>query len=528
MDLSKTKTAEAMNSIVDRFISKNSACQINIDSALQSKIIDTANKFSLQGINDLGVFDEALNYVSNIVQRDTLQRFKISHGKPFGGDHHKDKDHKDKDHKETHKDAEGSFFFKKRTSSDLTNSNRRRSLPSLPPSHLMNNSPQNSAAALPLAQISVPITAPISTTSNPISAAAASSPPSLSSSPSSSPASTISKLSTDDTGDDIEDLRNSWYRGHLLRRKGFFGNWKPFTYTKKGRYLFEFKPGANHVTSEPLETIFLENCLVEPAKTLTGKAFSFILNTHDGKSYFFQACSNEEMNEWVEELSYFSVSKANLRFTKRNSINSDHSSGSDLHPSDSSSTITGSTTNSAVFSDTSSQASVGYIASNLSTLLSLSSNGSSMSISSPSVSSYNGEQPLPPQQQASLEGDALYQALPILNFLESFTDAVIVSDSRGVIVAFNSSGERMFRYTKVEAVGQPLKILMPDPYASLHDGYLFRHEKHGEEKLIGKTRNLKGLRKGGDVFDLQISLGKLPLKGYYIATIREKIIGEED
>jgi len=62
---------------------------------------------------------------------------------------------------------------------------------------------------------------------------------------------------------------------------------------------------------------------------------------------------------------------------------------------------------------------------------------------------------------------------------------------------------------------------MPEPYKSQHDGYLFRHEKFGTEKLVGKTRTLKGVRSNGEVFDLQISLGKLPLPGFFLATIRD-------
>jgi len=96
------------------------------------------------------------------------------------------------------------------------------------------------------------------------------------------------------------------------------------------------------------------------------------------------------------------------------------------------------------------------------------------------------------------------------------------------VIAVNSAAERMFGYSKTEMKGAPISTLMPEPYKSQHDGYLFRHEKFGTEKLIGKTRNLKGERKGGDAFDLQISLGKLPMKGYYIATIREVDIHDED
>jgi len=61
---------------------------------------------------------------------------------------------------------------------------------------------------------------------------------------------------------------------------------------------------------------------------------------------------------------------------------------------------------------------------------------------------------------------------------------------------------------------------MPEPYKSQHDGYLFRYEKFGQTKLLGKIRELKGETKAGEVFPLQIALGKVPDSPYFIATIR--------
>jgi len=125
------------------------------------------------------------------------------------------------------------------------------------------------------------------------------------------------------------------------------------------------------------------------------------------------------------------------------------------------------------------------------------------------------------------KGEDLETKIPILRFLESFTDPIVVGNIMGTIVAFNSASEKLFGYSKAEAKGSPIAMLMPEPYKTQHDGYLFRHEKFGSEKLIGKTRNLKGEKKTGETFNIQISLGKLPVKGYFIATIRELGISDE-
>ena len=49
----------------------------------------------------------------------------------------------------------------------------------------------------------------------------------------------------------------------------------------------------------------------------------------------------------------------------------------------------------------------------------------------------------------------MYKAnLPILAYLESFTDAVVVSNSMGIIVGINSAAEKMFGFSHGVAKGQ--------------------------------------------------------------------------
>ena len=62
--------------------------------------------------------------------------------------------------------------------------------------------------------------------------------------------------------------------------------------------------------------------------------------------------------------------------------------------------------------------------------------------------------------------------------------------------------------------------LIAEPHKSLHDGYLFRYERYGTEKLLGKTRTLKGEKKNGEIFELELSLSKLPVKNYFIAVVK--------
>lgn len=265
------------------------------------------------------------------------------------------------------------------------------------------------------------------------------------------------------------------YRGILSRKKGFFGSWVKGTYVKKGHYLFEYKLGANHVSSEPLETFELEGCLIEDGHQITAKPTSFVFHSVIGKSFFFLAPNMADKAKWMQLLQEKSVGGPQAS-----------TSAPQLSPAP--------------------QASIPQAS------------------ASADIPTYEESRNYPLADDAKAED--LEAKMPILRFLESFTDPVIVGNSSGAIVAVNSAAERLFGYPKGELRGAPISMLMPEPFKSQHDGYLFRHEKFGTEKLVGKTRNLKGERKGEDVIDIQISLGKLPVKGYFIATIREIDLGD--
>ena len=44
--------------------------------------------------------------------------------------------------------------------------------------------------------------------------------------------------------------------------------------------------------------------------------------------------------------------------------------------------------------------------------------------------------------------------------MDSAVDAIVTADERGVIRSFNRAAERLFGFSKQEAVGQPISLLM--------------------------------------------------------------------
>ncbi len=113
-------------------------------------------------------------------------------------------------------------------------------------------------------------------------------------------------------------------------------------------------------------------------------------------------------------------------------------------------------------------------------------------------------------QPASADGAAEREA-HLRSILQTVLDAMVVIDERGVIQEFSQAAERLFGYSAAEACGQNVKLLMPQPYRSEHDGYLARYKVTGERRIIGIGRVVVGLRKDGSTFPMELAIGEARL-----------------
>ena len=92
------------------------------------------------------------------------------------------------------------------------------------------------------------------------------------------------------------------------------------------------------------------------------------------------------------------------------------------------------------------------------------------------------------------------------SLVETAHDAIVSADTQGTIVSFNPAAERVFGYSKDEALGQPLTLLMPERFRQPHWQGLRRFLVTSQAHVVGTTVEMIGRKKDGAEFPLELSL----------------------
>jgi two-component system sensor kinase FixL len=107
--------------------------------------------------------------------------------------------------------------------------------------------------------------------------------------------------------------------------------------------------------------------------------------------------------------------------------------------------------------------------------------------------------------------------------MDAAVDAIIIMDGNGLIERFNRAAETMFGHLESEVRGRNVSLLMPEPQQSRHDEYLERYRRTGEAAIIGKGREDTALRKNGETFPIQLTVGEIQQDGQhsFVGIIRD-------
>jgi PAS domain S-box-containing protein len=90
-------------------------------------------------------------------------------------------------------------------------------------------------------------------------------------------------------------------------------------------------------------------------------------------------------------------------------------------------------------------------------------------------------------------------------------DAIISIDGEQRITLFNNGAEQIFGYSKSEAIGAPLDILIPDRFRSAHRQHVERFAGGNEiaRRMGEQLTTIAGLRKNGEEFPAEAAISKL-------------------
>ncbi|MDQ5857880.1 MAG: PAS domain S-box protein [Acidobacteriota bacterium] len=95
--------------------------------------------------------------------------------------------------------------------------------------------------------------------------------------------------------------------------------------------------------------------------------------------------------------------------------------------------------------------------------------------------------------------------------LETALEGIVTIDEGGKLVEFNPSAERIFGYTREEALGRPMaELLIPPRMRDAHHAGLERHLRTGETRILARRLEMPALRADGSEISVELTITRIP------------------
>jgi PAS domain S-box-containing protein len=108
-------------------------------------------------------------------------------------------------------------------------------------------------------------------------------------------------------------------------------------------------------------------------------------------------------------------------------------------------------------------------------------------------------------------------------------DAIISVDENQCITLFNEGAERIFGYSKAEAIGASLDLLIPERFRSIHREHIagFMVGRESSRRMGEGSAGIFGRRKSGEEFPVDAAISRLNVGGKRIMTVALRDITEQ-
>lgn len=95
-------------------------------------------------------------------------------------------------------------------------------------------------------------------------------------------------------------------------------------------------------------------------------------------------------------------------------------------------------------------------------------------------------------------------------------DAIFTFDENAILESFNPAAEHIFGCATDECLGQPLEMLIPEPWYSEYVNEMRRFLRNKDDATFGDTREIEGMRKDGTRFPMEIDISEVHIENRYL------------
>jgi PAS domain S-box-containing protein len=115
----------------------------------------------------------------------------------------------------------------------------------------------------------------------------------------------------------------------------------------------------------------------------------------------------------------------------------------------------------------------------------------------------------PPERDDERSGATAQRTPPLHEaLLDAVLDPTVAIDDHGEIVLASASVERVFGWRPDELIGRNVRMLMPEPHHSAHDGYLANYRATGHTGILGRTRRFTVPHRDGHELEIELSVSR--------------------